>query len=231
MKRSVVMIAPFNTRSGYGDHARSIYYSIMDREDLDIKCLDVKWGNTPRNHLRPEVPRHKKLLDSFVNQEQIQGQPDVLIDIRIPNEFATGAKVNIGITAGVETDVVSPEFLEGMNRMNFNIVPSKFTADTFNRCTYDKMEDQPNGQKAKVGEIKNEKPISVLFEGVDTDIYSPKQKHELEKNLYQELDEMIKEDFAYLHVGQWGSQGYGDDRKNIGVMIKSFLKAFANIPN
>jgi len=231
MKRSVVMIAPFNTRSGYGDHARSIYYSIMDREDLDIKCLDVKWGNTPRNHLRPEVPRHKKLLDSFVNQEQIQGQPDVLIDIRIPNEFATGAKVNIGITAGVETDVVSPEFLEGMNRMNFNIVPSKFTADTFNRCTYDKIEDQPNGQKAKVGEIKNEKPISVLFEGVDTDIYSPKQKHELEKNLYQELDEMIKEDFAYLHVGQWGSQGYGDDRKNIGVMIKSFLKAFANIPN
>ena len=225
------MIAPFNTRSGYGDHARSIYYSIMDREDLDIKCLDVKWGNTPRNHLRPEVPRHKKLLDSFVNQEQIQGQPDVLIDIRIPNEFATGAKVNIGITAGVETDVVSPEFLEGMNRMNFNIVPSKFTADTFNRCTYDKMEDQPNGQKAKVGEIKNEKPIAVLFEGVDTDVYSPKQKHQLEKDVYDELNELIKEDFAYLHVGQWGKGGFGEDRKNIGVLIKSFLKAFANITN
>ena len=78
MKRLVVMIAPFNTRSGYGDHARSIYYSIMDREDLDIKCIDVKWGNTPRNHLRPEVPRHKKLLDTFVRQEEIQGQPDPL---------------------------------------------------------------------------------------------------------------------------------------------------------
>jgi glycosyltransferase involved in cell wall biosynthesis len=231
MKRSVVMIAPFNTRSGYGDHARSLFYSIMDREDLDIKCLDVKWGSTPRNHLRPEVPRHKKLLDSFVNQEQIQGQPDVLIDIRIPNEFATGAKVNIGITAGVETDVVSPEFLEGMNRMNFNIVPSKFTADTFNRCTYDKMEDQPNGQKAKVGEIKNEKPIAVLFEGVDTDVYFPKQKHQLEKDVYDELNELIKEDFAYLHVGQWGKGGFGEDRKNIGVLIKSFLKAFANITN
>jgi glycosyltransferase involved in cell wall biosynthesis len=231
MKRSVVMIAPFNTRSGYGDHARSLFYSIMDREDLDIKCLDVKWGSTPRNHLRPEVPRHKKLLDSFVNQEQIQGQPDVLIDIRIPNEFATGAKVNIGITAGVETDVVSPEFLEGMNRMNFNIVPSKFTADTFNRCTYDKMEDLPNGQKQKAGEIKNEKPIAVLFEGVDTDIYYPKQKHQLEKDVYDELNELIKEDFAYLHVGQWGKGGFGEDRKNIGVLIKSFLKAFANITN
>ena len=231
MKRTVVMIAPFNTRSGYGDHARSIFYSIMDRVDLDIRCIDVKWGNTPRNHLRPEVPRHKKLLDTFVTQEQIQGHPDVLIDVRIPNEFATGAKVNIGITAGVETNVVSPEFLDGMNRMDFNIVPSKFTAETFNRCPYDRMEDLPNGEKRKTGEIKNEKPISVLFEGVDTDVYCPKQKHELEKDLCEELDELIKEDFAYLHVGQWGKGGFGEDRKNIGTLIKSFLKAFANISN
>jgi len=231
MKRSVVMIAPFNTRSGYGDHARSIYYSIMDREDLDIKCLDVKWGSTPRNHLRPEVKRHQKLLNSFVTQDQIQGQPDIVIDIRIPNEFIQGGKINIGITAGVETDVVSPEFLEGMNKMNLNIVPSKFTANTFNKCTFDKMQDAPNGQRQKVGEIKNEKPIKVLFEGVDTDVYFPKEKHQLEKGLYEELDELIKEEFAYLHVGQWGQQGFGEDRKNIGVMIKSFLKAFANITN
>ena len=36
--------------------------------------------------------------------------------------FADGAKYNIGITAGVETDVVSPEFLAGVNKMNLNIV-------------------------------------------------------------------------------------------------------------
>ena len=231
MKRSVVMIAPFNTRSGYGDHARSIYYSIMDREDLDIKCLDVKWGSTPRNHLRPEVKRHQKLLSSFTTQDKITSQPDVLIDIRIPNEFMDGGKVNIGITAGVETNVVSPEFLAGMNKMSLNIVPSKFTAETFNKTTYDKMEDKPDGQKEKIGVIKNEKPIGVLFEGVDTDVYCPKQKHELDKGLRNELDKLIKEDFAYLHVGQWGQQGFGEDRKNIGVLIKSFLKAFSNIPN
>ena len=231
MKRSVVMIAPFNTRSGYGDHARSIYYSIMDREDLDIKCLDVKWGSTPRNHLRPEVKRHQKLLSSFTTQDKITSQPDLLIDIRIPNEFMDGGKVNIGITAGVETNVVSPEFLAGMNKMSLNIVPSKFTADTFTKTSYDKMEDRPNGQKEKIGVIKNEKPIGVLFEGVDTDVYCPKQKHELERGLYNDLDKLIKEDFAYLHVGQWGQQGFGEDRKNIGVLIKSFLKAFSNIPN
>ena len=231
MKRNVLMIAPFNTRSGYGDHARSIFYSIMDREDLDIKCIDVNWGNTPRNHLRPEVPRHKKLLDKFIRQEEVKGQPDVLIDIRIPNEFATGAKFNIGITAGVETNIVSPEFLEGMNRMNLNIVPSKFTQNSFITSTYDKMQDLPNGQKQKVAIIKNEKPIQVLFEGIDTDVYRPKQKHELEKNVYEDLDNLIKEEFAYLHVGQWGKGGFGEDRKNIGVLIKSFLKSFANIKN
>ena len=234
MKRSVIMVAPFNTRSGYGDHARSLFYSIMDREDLDIRCIDTKWGNTPRNHLRPEVPRHKKLLDTFINQDQVQSQPDVLIDIRIPNEFASGAKINIGVTAGVETDVVSPEFLDGMNRMNFNIVPSRFTAETFNRCSYDKMEDLPNGEKRKAGSLKNEKPIKVLFEGVDTDVYYPKDKYQTKKEdpiLYDELDELITEDFAYLHVGQWGKGGFGEDRKNIGTLIKSFLKAFSNIPN
>ncbi len=231
MKKLVVMIAPFNTRSGYGDHARSLFYSIMDRDDLDIKCIDVKWGNTPRNHLRPEVPRHKKLLNTFVNPNDIKQQPDILFDIRIPNEFSNGAKISIGVTAGVETNVVSPEFLSGMNKMDFNIVPSKFTADTFLKCSYDKMEDLPGGQKRKVGLVKNEKPIKVLFEGVDTDIYRPLQKHELQKKLFQELNDLIKEEFAYLHVGQWGKGRFGEDRKNIGVLIKSFCKAFANIQN
>ena len=94
------------------------------------------------------------MLSTFITQDQIQGQPDIVIDIRIPNEFVNGGKINIGITAGVETDVVSPQFLEGMNKMNLNIVPSKFTANTFNKCTFDKMQDAPNGQKQKVGEIK-----------------------------------------------------------------------------
>ena len=165
------MCAPFNTRSGYGDHARSIFYSIMDRDDLDIKCLDVKWGTTPRNHLNPEVPRHKKLLDTFVRPDKLNQQPDVYIDIRIPNEFQNPAKFNIGITAGVETDVVSPEFLSGMNLMNLNIVPSRFTAETFKKCSYDQMQDAPDGQKQKVGENKVEKPVEVLFEGFDEDIF------------------------------------------------------------
>ena len=230
MKHKVVMTAPFNTRSGYGDHARSIFYSIMDRDDLDIKCIDTKWGETPRNHLRPEVPRHKKLLDVISVDTNLQFQPDLYIDIRIPNEFATVGKYNLGITAGVETDIVSPEFIDGANKMNMNLVPSKFTKDTFANTVYDKAQEV-NGQRQKVGEHRLTKPLEVLSEGIDTDVYKPFDTSKIESDFKDELDSLLKdEEFVYLHVGLWGNGDYGEDRKNIPVMIKTFYEAFANDP-
>ena len=230
MKKQVLMCAPFNTRSGYGDHARSIFYSIMDREDLEIKCVDVRWGETPRNHLDPKIPKHKKLLDTFTDGKNIQ-QPDIYIDIRIPNEFQTPAKFNIGITAGVETDVVSPEFIMGCNQMNLNIGTSKFTVDTFQRCAYDQQQEV-NGTKQTVGSVKLNKPMVVLSEGIDTSIYKPnKDAGKSDDPFKKEIYDMINESFVYLHVGQWGKGKYGEDRKNIALMIKCFLQAFANQPN
>ena len=229
MKKQVLMCAPFNTRSGYGDHARSIFYSIMDRKDLEIKCVDVRWGSTPRNHLDPKNPKHKKLLDTFIDGKNIKVQPDIYIDIRIPNEFQTPAKVNIGITAGVEADICSAEFVLGCNKMNLNIVTSNFTKETFMRSVYDQVNDKT---KQSAGEVRISKPMEVLSEGIDTDIYKPipdlgRSDDPFKKEIY----DLVKENFVYLFVGQWGKGGYGQDRKNISVMIKCFLQAFANQPN
>ena len=230
MKKQVLMCAPFNTRSGYGDHARSIFYSIMDREDFEIKCVDVRWGETPRNHLDPKIPKHKKLLDTFVDGKNIQ-QPDIYIDIRIPNEFQTPAKFNIGITAGVETDVVSPEFIQGCNKMNLNLGTSKFTVSNFQRCQYDQQQEV-NGQQQKVGVLKLDRPMGVLSEGIDTSIYKPiKDAGKSDDPFKKQIYDMIDESFVYLHVGQWGKGKYGEDRKSIAVMIKTFLQAFANQPS
>ena len=228
MKKQVLMCAPFNTRSGYGDHARSIFYSIMDREDLEIKCVDVRWGSTPRNHLDPDNPKHKKLLDTFIDGNNIK-KPDVYIDIRIPNEFQTPGKINIGITAGVEANICSAEFVQGCNKMSLNVVTSNFTKETFMRSVYDKVDDKT---KQSAGEVRISKPMEVLSEGIDTDIYKPildlgRSDDPFKKQIY----DLIKENFVYLFVGQWGKGGYGEDRKNISVMIKTFLQAFANQPN
>ena len=231
MKKQVLMCAPFNTRSGYGDHARSIFYSIMDREDFEIKCVDVRWGATPRNHLDPNIPKHKRLLDTFTDGQNIQ-KPDIYIDIRIPNEFQNPATFNIGITAGVETDVVSPEFVMGCNQMNLTLTTSKFTKETFQKCGYDQMKDMPDGTKKSTGVLKIKTPMGVLSEGIDTTIYKPnKDAGKSDDPFKKEIYDMINESFVFLHVGQWGKGGYGQDRKNIAVTIKCFLQAFANQPN
>ena len=57
--------------------------------------------------------------------------------------------------------------------MHLNIVPSNFTATTFKNCSYDQVQDMPDGSKQKTGQVSLQKPISVLFEGVDTDVYKP----------------------------------------------------------
>ena len=130
----MLICAPVSSRSGYGDHARDLVKAFIMHDKYDIKIQDVPWGETPRNHLDPKIPKHKKLLDTFVDGKNLQ-QPDIYIDIRIPNEFQTPAKFNIGITAGVETTVVSADFIMGCNQMNLNLATSKFTRDTFTRCS------------------------------------------------------------------------------------------------
>ena len=41
--------------------------------------------------------------------------------------------------------------------------------------------------------------------------------------------ESVKEDFAFLFVGQWTNNGLFNDRKDIGNLIKTFLTTFSNM--
>jgi hypothetical protein len=66
-----------------------------------------------------------------------------------------------------------------------------------------------------------------LFEGVNTDVYKPIETKEI-KNI--NLDS-IKEQFAYLFVGHWMPGDLGEDRKNVGFLIKAFYETFKNKAN
>ena len=41
--------------------------------------------------------------------------------------------------------------------------------------------------------------------------------------IHLNLVDDIKEDFCFLHVGQWGKGGYGEDRKDISKLDKNIL--------
>jgi glycosyltransferase involved in cell wall biosynthesis len=229
MKKLMLITAPVTSRSGYGAHARDLVWSLLDSDKYDIKIIDVRWGDCPRNALDESNTNDNKILKCILPQPaELNTQPDIYIDIRIPNEFQTWGKFNIGITAGVETNAVSQKWLESCNKMDLVIVPSEHSKDGFVKTVYDKMQQLPNNQQQKVGELKLEKPMEVVFEGSDEDIYKPLTKDEIDSDFFDMLNEKVPEKFAYLSVGQWTQGGYGEDRKDLAKTIKVFYESFAN---
>lgn len=230
MKKLILMCGPFSSRSGYGNHARDVYRCLWKLDKYEVKCLDVRWGDCPRNALESSNDFNDSLKSSFVKQGpkgiELDRQPDIYMDIRIPNEFQQIGKVNIGITAGVETNAVSAAWLDGCNKMDLVITVSEHSKNGFLGARYDKIQNTPQGQQ-KIGELKLEKPIEVLFEGLEIDTFKSLKSSELKTPISKTLDS-IEENFCYLMVGQWCAGGFGEDRKDIPRAIQMFYETFAN---
>ena len=223
-KPLVLVTAPVGTRSGYGSHSRDICRSLIAMDKFDVKIWPVRWGNTPQNALNDKDPKDKIIIDRLLATPQMDKQPDIHFHIVVPNEFQPIAKYNVGITAGLETTVCPPEWIEGLNKMHMNIVPANFVKESIVKSVFDKHDQQT---KQVIGKVQNTKPVEVLFEGADTDIYKPTK--EFSKDLVDTLGE-IEEDFCFLFVGHWLQGGLGHDRKDLGMLIKTFLETFKNRP-
>ena len=192
----------------------------MDK--FDIKIWPVRWGGTPQDALDGKNPYDVPIIERLLAQPNMDRKPDIHFHIVVPNEFQPLGKYNVGITAGLETTLCPPEWIEGLNRMDMNIVPAKFVKESIDKSIYDKHDQQT---KQKIGSIRNEKPIEVLFEGSDTNLYKPTK--DFSKDLVDEF-EGIEEDWCFLFVGHWLQGGLGNDRKDLGMLIKTFLETFKN---
>ena len=224
MSKPVCLVtAPVATRSGYGAHSRDICRALIKLDKYDIKIWSVRWGNTPMNALDKSDDNDKMIIDRLLPNPQLEKQPEIHIHIVIPVEFQPLAKFNIGITAGLETTACPPEWIQGMNKMNMNIVPSNFVKNVLSEVKFD-IQDEKTGQKQ--GVLKNEKPIEVLFEGADTNIY--KKTNEFTQDFINQM-ENIDEDFCFLYVGHWLQGRIGQDRKDTGMMLKVFCETFKNM--
>jgi hypothetical protein len=225
MKPLMLITGPVATRSGYGSHSRDLVRSLIAMDRFDIKINSLKWGNCPMNALDKTNSDDKIILDRILSGNELQRQPDIHIQISVPNEFTPIAKYNIGITAGIENTAPKVEWIQGMNKMNMNIVPSKFVKGIFENVVYEEVNEQT---KQKTGELRINKPIEVLFEGADSNIY--KKTKEISDNLKTEMD-VVKERFIFLYTGHWLQGDLGQDRKDTGMLLKTFLETFKNKPN
>jgi glycosyltransferase involved in cell wall biosynthesis len=223
-KPDLVFCGPVTTVSGYGSHARDLVLSLIEMDTFEIKIISINWGETPMNALDENDKDHKKILDRIM-KTPMTTSPDIWMQCTIPAEFQAVGKYNIGITAGIETDICSPEWIDGCNKMNMIIVPSKHAKDVFEKTEYEKKD---KASDAVIDMLKVTKPIYVLHEGVRTDIYN--KTNELATSIKETLDS-VKEDFAFLFVGHWLKGDFGQDRKDLSGLIYTFLNTFADTKN
>jgi glycosyltransferase involved in cell wall biosynthesis len=222
MKPFMFIMAPVETRSGYGDHSRDLITSLIEMDMFDIKIKGVKWGNTPMTGLDLSRDDHMEIEKRLYHEQGLNIQPDVMIHIGVPNEFQNWGKFNIGITAGIETTQCSADWLQGCNKMDMIIVPSEHAKDVFEKTVFE-QKDENTGNT--IGTLKCEKPIHVLFEGVNTDIFhkTTEKDDEVEK-IMSEVD-----GDCFLFIGHWLKGEMGQDRKDVSGLIKVFCETFKGL--
>ena len=209
--RQIVIGSPVQTQSGYGHHAREIIKNVLKfkSDDWDVKLLSLPWGGTPMNYPISEDWKNR-LIPLPLNQ-----QPDVWIQITVPNEFQAIGKYNIGVTAGTEGDICPEAWIDNLNAMQLVIVPSKFTKEVFE-----------NTAKLKNKEITAR--IEVIPEYFNETIYSNTADSAVNANDILPVLNDIPESFAFLTVGHWLQGFIGEDRKNVGGVVHAFFNTFKN---
>ena len=212
MKPLCVVSCPIDTFSGYGARSRDFVKSLIEvkDEEWDIKILPQRWGDCPWNFLSQDDPLRQRFIGG------LEQQPDVWIQISVPNEFQRVGKFNIGVSAGIETTIYPGEFIEGSNRMDLNLVSSEHSKKVALSTQFDKVDKNTN---QKIGVVRIEKPVEVLFEGLDLNKYYKDSK---KSNILNN----IKEDFCFLYTGHWLPGNFGEDRKNTALLIRTFLETF-----
>lgn len=220
MKQYCVISAPPDTYSGYGARARDFIKALYElkKDEWEFNIMSQRWGSTSWGFLEDNQEEWGWMIP-LILKGQLTRQPDVWFQITVPNEFQPVGKVNIGVTAGIETTLCDAAFIDGCNRMNVTLVSSQHAKTVLQTTSYSKK-DQPHIT------VKLEKPVEVLFEGVDLNKYFFIKDEELPATeLVEDLD-AIKEDFCYLYVGHWLQGDLGEDRKNTGKMLQVFLETF-----
>jgi hypothetical protein len=211
--KKVILRAPVLSQSGYGEHARFVLRALRSQPDkFDIYILNINWGQTSwlweDNEERRWIDEVLKKTMQYMNAPAPEF--DISIQVTIPNEWEKIAPINIGITAGIEVDRISPVWIEKSQLMDKIIVPSTFSKAGFDNTSY---QVQNNDSGKIVEDWKNTTPVDIV----------PYPVKEIIPDKNFKLD--LKTEFNFLAVAQWGP------RKNVDALIKWFVDEFHDDEN
>ena len=201
LKPVIMMQAPVFSLSGYGAHARDIAMALYNSQKYSISILPTGWGGTSMtSNLDIET---MEALEFMCSVPQPKTDNFIFVHMGLPTEFKRVAKINIGVTAGLESTSIPESWVGPSNSMDAIIVPSTFVKELF----------KTNGINV---------PIYVVGEGVDINIFKP-ETTDKEKRVFK-----FDTEFNFISSGQWLLGSLGDDRKGIGKLIKVFCETFAD---
>ena len=117
--KKILVSGPVLSQSGYGEQSRFALRALRSRPDLyDIYINPLSWGQTT---WITEDSEERRWIDScikkFVGFQHSGSDFDASLQITIPNEWQRLAPVNIGYTAGIETNRIAPVWIEKSNIM------------------------------------------------------------------------------------------------------------------
>lgn len=214
-KIAVHIYAPALSLSGYGTAARQLTDYCLSDDRFMVFLENVPWGNCAFIHesTLADKSKLKNYYDAMVKYEQAKQQNltfDISLYCTIPNEFKRRAQVCIGVTAGIEVDRITREWIAAANQMDLIVVPSEFSANVLSQTSY--TVKQPNGENV---DERIQRQISVIPHWFD----KPKEIKPLN------LDFPTKKNL--LFVGMWGNKGgFGEDRKNVADLVRMFYETF-----
>jgi len=203
--KTILVRGPALSQSGYGEHTRFVLRALRAKPELfDIYFLNTNWGATSWLW---EDNEERQWLD-FLLQKTIQytqagGTFDLSLQVTIPNEWEKLAPYNIGVTAGIETTKIAPQWIEKSFLMDKIIVVSEHAKFGFENTEITTTHPQSGEQFiAKVNT-----PVEVVGYPVKETVTRP-------------IKLELKNDFNFLTVGTW------IPRKNLENTVKWFVEEF-----
>ena len=188
MRKKIIVNGPALSQSGYGEHTRFLLRSLKTREDIfDIYLNNLNWGST--NWLFHEDDERKWidfLLQKTIFHTQADGSFDISAQVTIPNEWKPLAAINIGVTAGIETTKVSPQWIEKSWAMDKIITISEHSKYVYETTSY----QATNNESGQQFIARCTTPIEI--------VHYPTKKMDT-----TDLGVDLEHDFNFLTVAQW----------------------------
>ena len=208
----VLLEAPILTQSGYGEHARLVFRALQLNSNLRVYTNPLNWGHTSwassmEAETRDQIDTSIERMSEYLQMSKNAGKNpefDMQIHVGIASEFEKKARYSILVTAGIETDRVSAEWIvrthKGIDKI---ITPSQHAKSGFVKTSYEAHNHATNQR-------------TLLECNCEVDVVPYPAKETVSSN----LDFQTDTDFNFLSVSLLGP------RKNLENMIRWFVEEF-----